>query len=63
MIRSRLEALSDGVIAIILTIMMLDLKVPPSAELSGYRLVVAASHSDSWIKLLDIARRSGKNDV
>ncbi len=42
MTRSRLEAFSDGVIAIILTIMMLDLKAPPTAEISGLRPVVPA---------------------
>ncbi|MFN8165045.1 MAG: TMEM175 family protein [Bacteroidia bacterium] len=34
MIKSRLEAFSDGVIAIIITIMVLELKVPHSAEFS-----------------------------
>ena len=33
--KSRLEAFSDGVIAIIITIMVLELKVPHSAELSA----------------------------
>jgi len=32
MSKNRLEAFSDGVIAIIITIMVLELKVPPSAE-------------------------------
>ncbi len=32
---SRLEAFSDGVIAIIITIMVLELKVPHSADLEG----------------------------
>jgi uncharacterized membrane protein len=35
--KSRLEAFSDGVIAIIITIMVLELKVPHSVELSGLR--------------------------
>jgi TMEM175 potassium channel family protein len=30
--KSRLEAFSDGVIAVIITIMVLDLKAPESAE-------------------------------
>ena len=33
--KSRLEAFSDGVIAIIITIMVLELKIPHSAELSA----------------------------
>jgi len=33
--KGRLEAFSDGVIAIIITIMVLELKVPHSAELSA----------------------------
>ena len=35
MTKNRLEAFSDGVIAIIITIMVLELKVPHTAELSG----------------------------
>ena len=42
MTRSRLEAFSDGVIAIVLTIMMLDLKAPATAEISGLRPVIPA---------------------
>jgi uncharacterized membrane protein len=38
----RLEAFSDGVIAIIITIMVLEMKAPHSAELSGLRPVVPA---------------------
>lgn len=37
----RLEAFSDGVIAIILTIMVLELKVPHEAELSALRPMLA----------------------
>src|SRR4030043_341032 len=33
--KGRLEAFSDGVIAIIITIMVLELKIPHSAELSA----------------------------
>ena len=33
--KGRLEAFSDGVIAIIITIMVLELKVPHSADLSA----------------------------
>lgn len=35
MIRGRLEAFSDGVLAIILTIMVLDLKVPASSGIEA----------------------------
>src|SRR5436190_983232 len=35
--KNRLEAFSDGVIAIIITIMVLDLKVPHEAQLSTLR--------------------------
>ena len=35
--KSRLEAFSDGVIAIIITIMVLELKIPHSADLSALR--------------------------
>lgn len=35
MTKNRLEAFSDGVIAIIITIMVLELKVPHTTELSG----------------------------
>jgi uncharacterized membrane protein len=33
--KSRLEAFSDGVIAVIITIMVLELRVPPGADLSA----------------------------
>src|SRR5581483_123054 len=35
--KNRLEAFSDGVIAVIITIMVLELKVPTSGGLSAYR--------------------------
>ncbi|MGD8307104.1 MAG: TMEM175 family protein, partial [Ignavibacteria bacterium] len=35
MTRSRLEAFSDGVLAIIITIMVLELKIPDEATFSG----------------------------
>jgi uncharacterized membrane protein len=40
MTKNRLEAFSDGVIAIIITIMVLELKVPHTIELSGLRDLV-----------------------
>ncbi len=51
MTRSRLEAFSDGVIAIVPTIMMLDLKTPVTAEISGLRPVIPAflSHVLSFV--------------
>lgn len=38
--KSRLEAFSDGVIAILLTIMVLEMKVPHGADLAALRPVV-----------------------
>lgn len=40
MTRNRLEAFSDGVIAIIITIMVLELKVPHDATLAGLKPLV-----------------------
>jgi TMEM175 potassium channel family protein len=40
--KGRLEAFSDGVIAIIITIMVLEMKAPPGAELSALRPVLPA---------------------
>ncbi|MEP7170615.1 MAG: TMEM175 family protein [Bacteroidota bacterium] len=37
MTKSRIEAFSDGVIAIIITIMVLELKVPHSADIAGVK--------------------------
>jgi len=37
MSKARLEAFSDGVIAILITIMVLELKVPPGADLAALR--------------------------
>ena len=38
--KGRLEAFSDGVLAIIITIMVLELKVPHKADLSGLRPLI-----------------------
>jgi uncharacterized membrane protein len=38
--KQRLEAFTDGVIAVIITIMVLDMKVPPSATLSVLKSVL-----------------------
>jgi uncharacterized membrane protein len=38
--KGRLEAFSDGVIAILITIMVLELKLPPGPDLSSLRSVV-----------------------
>jgi TMEM175 potassium channel family protein len=40
MSKGRLEAFSDGVIAIIITIMVLELKVPHKADLAALRLLI-----------------------
>ena len=40
MTSSRMEAFSDGVIAIIITIMVLELKVPHEASFAGLRSVL-----------------------
>ena len=41
----RLEAFSDGVLAILITIMVLELKVPHSAELHALRPEHACRHA------------------
>jgi uncharacterized membrane protein len=38
--KGRIEAFTDGVIAIVITIMVLELKVPPSADLAGLLAVL-----------------------
>ena len=38
--KNRLEAFSDGVIAIIITIMVLELKVPHSADLHALQEII-----------------------
>ncbi len=40
MSKGRMEAFSDGVIAILITIMVLGLRVPPSAELAALRPLI-----------------------
>jgi uncharacterized membrane protein len=40
MSKGRLEAFSDGVVAIIITIMVLELKAPPDAELAALRPLI-----------------------
>jgi uncharacterized membrane protein len=45
MSKGRLEAFSDGVIAIIITIMVLDMKAPQGAELEALRPVLPALSS------------------
>ena len=34
--KGRLEAFTDGVVAIIITIMVLEIKVPPGADLTAF---------------------------
>jgi uncharacterized membrane protein len=43
--KNRLEAFSDGVIAIIITIMVLELKVPRGADLLALQPLVSVSLS------------------
>lgn len=38
--KGRIEAFTDGVIAIVITIMVLELKIPPTADLAGLLAVV-----------------------
>src|ERR1700733_15982839 len=49
--KNRLEAFSDGVLAIIITIMVLELKVPRATDLAGLKpvLPVFASYLMSFI--------------
>jgi uncharacterized membrane protein len=53
MTRGRLEAFSDGVLAIIITIMVLELKIPVSADLAGLlpRYPVFLSYALSFVFL------------
>ena len=44
--KNRLEAFSDGVLAIIITIMVLELKVPHTAELATLRPLLPVFMSD-----------------
>ena len=47
MSKNRLEAFSDGVIAVIITIMVLELKVPTSSGLAAYREI--APHLATYV--------------
>ena len=52
--KGRLEAFSDGVIAIIITIMVLELKVPHQADLAALTALwpVVLSHHDAAARML-----------
>ena len=54
--KGRLEAFSDGVIAILITIMVLELKVPHEADLAALRPLVPVfmSYVLSFIKNLGL---------
>jgi uncharacterized membrane protein len=45
MSKGRMEAFSDGVIAIIITIMVLEMKVPHGTELAALQPLISASIS------------------
>ena len=54
MSKTRLEAFSDGVLAIIITIMMLEMKVPHGAEFAALQPVIQSfsamfSASCTWV--------------
>ena len=50
--KNRLEAFSDGVLAIIITIMVLELKVPHTAELATLRPLLPVFMSYGLVALL-----------
>ena len=58
--KGRLEAFSDGVLAIILTIMVLEIKVPHGADFAALKplLPVALSYILSFIYIGNCARRA-----
>ena len=56
---SRLEAFSDGVIAIIITIMVLELKVPHGTDLAALGDIV--NHATTWGLGTPIAWRMATN--
>jgi uncharacterized membrane protein len=60
MSRGRLEAFSDGVIAIIITIMVLELKVPH--EVSWHALLPIGPVFLSWFRIGGLKRRLGSED-
>ena len=49
---SRLEAFSDGVIAIIITIMVLEIKVPHGATLEALKPLVSVFFSYVFVALM-----------
>src|SRR5437870_13441075 len=62
----RVEAFSDGVMAIAITLLVLDLKVPTAAEVSdrGSLLAALASHWPSYLAYLaEIGRASCRERV
>lgn len=59
--KNRLEAFSDGVIAIIITIMVLDLKVPHDPRVLGTGYAITSSLHPPGKAIIVTLGRSGNN--
>jgi len=61
--KGRLEAFSDGVIAVIITIMVLELKAPESPDWDGFRRLLLKAEEELVLQCGDariVLRRDGK---
>lgn len=58
--KSRLEALSDGVFAIAMTLLILDIKIPPNA--SGHLSEALAKDFHAWISFVVRIPGEGERD-